>query len=1023
MGGEEGVSIKVCIRCRPFVKDDELGVCLTQAAEETGEVDMLHSKYSTARFAFNWAMWSAYGWQRHLTGPGGKGEACPEDLQAAENMKLINQKLSYEACGPGIYKSLLSGNSIVLFAYGLSGSGKTFTVFGPDAADSPDAWFKHAQPHDMWGLFPNLAYKLFDEQAKAEVPWKISMKYFQNVVDTVRDLLSPMAKEMNYKSGMKKDKDGFMDIEWCESVVLESWDQLREVFQAANGRKAISPTQFNHQSTRGHCIMCIEVTIPTKQAGISSKGRLYVCDLAGTEPAGDIYYAKYEKKTFGDGTVEHKLLGPHEDQSKTKQLQDQGKKINLSLSEMASFFLKMAKAVKEKKLKPGQSIPGCNSYFLCKYLKPTMMQAQTYLFCAIRPEVEFHKYTFATLTFAKNASVIKLQPKKATTAQSKREMELMEELEKMRQMMEDMAKKSGGGGGGAVDMEEMNKMLAAKQQALVDEMKGDADKKKDEEMQKQKQTYAARGIALSFFEKEPAVPFLVNLDEDSFRNRRFIYLIEKEVTNFGQNAGDIRPLNMTMVDNHCSIEKKGAQDVYLVGGEGQVYHNGKVITKGEKVKLDNFDRVAIGADIMLFRFAYSPEDQERDEAVDVGVAIQEFHKALQSKDSVYQEQAKKLEEDKKKLMEQLEQMKRDGLSAEKISAKKQAMEAWKAIDETMIEMVPVLAKMNDMCGKVGRSMLNFKLSLQQPKVDLPFVKVQVTNTETDTVVFLDPFEIQSNMNILADQIRMLKTNDEYTVPEEEEIVKLLFDCSYQVGSCTNFLMHTPLLMETDQDDRELDVMKSVIPYNKIGTLDVFWRPMVSPDDESEPEEVVDADDLIGKSWTYKLEIGKLKNLPTPIAEAYIVYEFNGQRYVTDAVEAPNASREVDLEYSEILHVDVVDAEFLAYLDEVEFKFEVFIKPYVSCKLRPLSTSDAALCKNLGITVSIENDPVAQVEALKKENAELLKQLELLRQEKYEEAYKRHVAQLEDKIAQLESGPSKVKQKLADAKSVDSKLNK
>jgi hypothetical protein len=39
-------------------------------------------------------------------------------------------------------------------------------------------------------------------------------------------------------------------------------------------------------------------------------------------------------------------------------------------------------------------------------------QARTYLFCAIRPEVQFLKYTFATLGFAKNASVVKLAPKK-----------------------------------------------------------------------------------------------------------------------------------------------------------------------------------------------------------------------------------------------------------------------------------------------------------------------------------------------------------------------------------------------------------------------------------------------------------------------------------------------------------------------------------------------------------------------------------------------------------------------------------
>ncbi len=42
------------------------------------------------------------------------------------------------------------------------------------------------------------------------------MKYFQNVVDTVRDLMSPCAAEQQYKNGMRKDADGFMDIDWCQ---------------------------------------------------------------------------------------------------------------------------------------------------------------------------------------------------------------------------------------------------------------------------------------------------------------------------------------------------------------------------------------------------------------------------------------------------------------------------------------------------------------------------------------------------------------------------------------------------------------------------------------------------------------------------------------------------------------------------------------------------------------------------------------------------------------------------------------
>lgn len=57
--------------------------------------------------------------------------------------------------------------------------------------------------------------------------------------------------------------------------------------------------QFNHQSTRGHCIMTLEVEMPhPHMPGMKQKGRVYVCDLAGTEPAGDIVYALYDKKVL-----------------------------------------------------------------------------------------------------------------------------------------------------------------------------------------------------------------------------------------------------------------------------------------------------------------------------------------------------------------------------------------------------------------------------------------------------------------------------------------------------------------------------------------------------------------------------------------------------------------------------------------------------------------------------------------------------------------------------------------------------
>lgn len=57
---------QVAVRCRPFAIDDSLGVQLLQNGEEEGEVNLLNSDYTTNRFAFTYAWWSAYGYDRHI---------------------------------------------------------------------------------------------------------------------------------------------------------------------------------------------------------------------------------------------------------------------------------------------------------------------------------------------------------------------------------------------------------------------------------------------------------------------------------------------------------------------------------------------------------------------------------------------------------------------------------------------------------------------------------------------------------------------------------------------------------------------------------------------------------------------------------------------------------------------------------------------------------------------------------------------------------------------------------------------
>ena len=955
------VSIKVAIRCRPFTIDDKLGVNMTQTDEsqETpqGEIELLNSNYSNNNFGFTWAWWSAYGYQRHVK---------EDNDGVAGAMKLINQGHVYAACGQKIKAELMDGNAVVLFAYGLSGSGKTFTVFGPDAVDIPEAWFKHSTPHDMWGVFPHLAYEVFEEKKKHD-GWKITMKYFQNIVDTVRDLMSDSGKEQSYKAGMKKDPDGFMDIAWCSAKVLNSWDELRAQFQKANARKAISPTQFNHQSTRGHCIMTLEVETPhPEREGMKQRGRLYVCDLAGTEPAGDIYYASYKKKVYEDGTIEHELIGPHADASKSKELQDQGKKINLSLSEMAQFFMKMADAIKKKKLKPGQTIPGCNSYFLCKYLKDTMLQARTYLFCAIRPEVKYHPYTFSTLGFAKNASVIKLEPKKATAGMTPQERKLMAELEKMKALVKEL--QAGGGGGG--DSAALQAQLMAKQAELAANLSGDsaggdaAAAAAAAAMEQEASELAERGTYLVARDGETEHPYLINMDEDPFRSKRYLYLLDKPNTVFGPRD-DVQLGSLMLMPNHCSIANEGpvahmdgpvSVEVKLTANAGDVFHNGAKLTPGVPVLLAPFDRVVIANELLMYMHkADKPEGVEEPTAEH---AANEFRKALQDAQSGGgggEDAAARAAFEKEKAEFEAMKAAGGGVSQSRWAvAGQNAIDSitneqkMKAVDQEILDVLHRIADVDKIMALLNRPYLEFKTSLQRSDDSgVPKVKVMVLNTQTDESILLDTFEFIKAHSILKDECNSLKAairNDrEYASPAAHEPTALFFDNSFQLGTAAVFLMDLSYMLETDAEETQRDIKNAVAPFNNIGKLEVAWVPLAGPEDEGDgdvPE--VEGEELIGQPWTYRVNIRGAAGLPIPAALAYCQYEFFGEEFTTETVE--QSSTNPVFEYTAVHHVECVTQQFLDYLQNATMDVHIYVSPVLHSPDDAVSTSNATIRK-------------------------------------------------------------------------------
>ena len=394
-----------------------------------------------------------------------------------------------------------------------------------------------------------------------------------------------------------------------------------------------------------------------------------------------------------------------------------------------------------------------------------MLQARTYLFCAIRPEVKFHPYTFSTLGFAKNASVIKLQPKKATTAMTAKERKLMEELEQMKLMFENLKAQQGGGSGGDTsekdaEIAKLQQMLAAKQEAMVNEMsKSDGPSESDALLERQKQEYGRRGIVMTAFGDDVEAPYFLNIDEDEFRSKRFMYVLDRDAIEFGK---DIRPTNFAIKAGHCTVKRSG-NDITLICGTGETYHNGKQLQQGEEVALQPFDRVGMATDLMVLLF---PGQDPPEGAMSTEDMVHEFQSAkMSAADSAamkqIEEERRQFEEERKKFQAEMERIKMEASKGGAEAAKaqqeiaemkaRQQAESRKMQDtvnrQQMLELIPQVDESNHLLQLLNRNMLFCEAMLrvglsEDGEFSVPQVKVKVSNKFTDDVVYLDPSSLK-----------------------------------------------------------------------------------------------------------------------------------------------------------------------------------------------------------------------------------------------------------------------------------------
>lgn len=175
---------------------------------------------------------------------------------------------------------MLAGYNCTVFAYGQTGTGKTYTMSG-DMTDTLGILSDDA------GIIPRTLYSLFHKLEDTESAVKCSFIELYN--EDLRDLLS--AEENTKLKIFENEKKGHAAtlVQGMEETYIDSASTGIKLLQMGSHRRQVAATKCNDLSSRSHTIFTITVlTKRTTESGEEyvSSGKLNLVDLAGSENIG-----------------------------------------------------------------------------------------------------------------------------------------------------------------------------------------------------------------------------------------------------------------------------------------------------------------------------------------------------------------------------------------------------------------------------------------------------------------------------------------------------------------------------------------------------------------------------------------------------------------------------------------------------------------------------------------------------------------------------------------------------------------
>jgi len=194
------------------------------------------------------------------------------------------QKEVFDGTVKASVKAVLEGINATVFAYGQTGTGKTYTIIG----EGPEI-VTGSPNEEKRGVLSRAVIELFDKlnnETTTNMQSSVLCSYLQIYNEKLFDLMQDQKRQFPLRIRVTKSNSTY--VQGLSEIRVSSLEDVFEVLRRGAANRAVRATEYNEASSRSHAILQLRIETEELKDGISESrvmrsAKLNFVDLAGSE--------------------------------------------------------------------------------------------------------------------------------------------------------------------------------------------------------------------------------------------------------------------------------------------------------------------------------------------------------------------------------------------------------------------------------------------------------------------------------------------------------------------------------------------------------------------------------------------------------------------------------------------------------------------------------------------------------------------------------------------------------------------